>query len=55
LELSALQDCEAFSDHSHVAFIEVSKRRRRGLAADSAMNQFAGVSTFLDCDLGYAG
>ena len=55
LESSTLEDREALSDDGHVAFIEVTERRGRGLARDSATNQLSGVSPLLHCDLRYAG
>ena len=55
LELSTLQDRKPFSNHGHVAFIEVPERLGRGLTSDSTTNQLSGVSPLLHCDLRYAG
>src|SRR5580700_2757677 len=54
LESSTLEDRETFADDRHVAFIEVTERRRRMLTTDSSMNQLSDVSSLLDCHLRYA-
>ena len=51
LELSTLQDRKPFSNHGHVAFVEIAERRWGLLTGDCAVNQLTGVAALLDRDL----
>src|SRR5207248_8703557 len=47
----ALQNCVAFADDGHGAFVEVTKRLGRSLADKLAPNQFSSVAPLLHCNL----
>ncbi len=52
---TALQNGIAFSDHGHVAFVEISKRFDTVLTGDLATDQFTDVAALLHRNLGNAG
>src|SRR3954453_1045268 len=55
VDLAALENGKTFADHRHVAFVEVTKRTRRGFAGNTPLNQLPGVAPLLHCYLRYAG
>ena len=52
---AGLQDGETSADDRHRAFVEITKRGRRGFATDTPVNQRARIATLLHRHLGHAG
>src|SRR5437667_4473465 len=52
---AGLQDGETSADDRHRAFVEITKRGRRGFAADAPVNQRARIAPLLHRHLGHAG
>ena len=55
VEAENVGDGGGASDDGHVAFVDVVKRRRSGLARETGEDDFGGVAAALNGDLGDAG